>query len=470
MLVLRKCFSVPVFWALIVLFSVNVEASSLRFSSTPESFAPLTAKLLPAVVNIATKKGAALQTQQNAQPIFPPGHPLAKKPRTSQGSGFIIDPAGFIVTNAHVIGDAEEIEVTLSDDRKLVAEIIGIDKKTDIALLKVPTQKALPFVEWGSSDKMRVGDWILVIGNPFGLGGTVTSGIISARARDIHAGPYDDFIQTDAAINKGNSGGPMFNMDGDVIGINSAIITPSGGSVGIGFAIPSGIAETVVAQLKKYGRTRRGWLGVKVQPVTSAIAEGLGLKKEKGALVSNVTVNSPAAHAGIIAGDVILRLNDIYVKDIRHLPKIVAEMPIQSVVRLQVWRNGALKTLQAKLGELEVAENIRPHSKKKKNKVIGKDVLGFSVSSVTTQLRRTHKIPSNVNGIMITGVGNNGASVEAGLLVGDVIIKAHQTAVRSAQNFVKVIARAQQQNKKTILLWIYRRGERLFLPLSIRNN
>lgn len=470
MLVLLKRFSLPFILAVFLLiFSFEGNASPLSFRNTPQSFAPLTEKLLPSVVNIAIKKNTSPQYQRNKQPVFPKGHPLAKAPRTSQGSGFIIDSSGLIVTNAHVIGDAEEIEITLFNDRKLEANIIGIDKKTDIALLKITTNKPLPSVSWGNSDNMKVGDWILAIGNPFGLGGTVTSGIISARARDIHAGPYDDFIQTDAAINKGNSGGPMFNMAGKVIGINSAILTPTGGSVGIGFAIPSGIAKTVIDQLKKYGRTRRGWLGIKVQPVTKDIALTLGLKKSKGALVSSVTRNSPAFNAGIIAGDVILNLNNIEIKDIRHLPRLVAEMQIQSTASIVVWRNGKKKSLHAKLGELEIAENIRPHSrKKKKSKNIGKNVLGLSVSPITLDLRQNYKIPSNINGLMIVGLGNNGLGTEAGLLSGDIIISANQKEIRTVQGLVRTITFAHKQGKRKILLWIFRRGNKLFVPLSIR--
>src|SRR6185437_2739109 len=252
---------------------------------------------------------------------------------TSLGSGFIIDPSGLVVTNNHVIADADQITVTLQDDTSFKAEVVGKDGKTDLALLRIKSSKPLPFVKFGDSDKSRVGDWVLAIGNPFGLGGTGTAGILSARAREINSGPYDDFLQTDAAINRGNSGGPMFNMDGDVIGINTAIFSPSGGSIGIGFAIPASEAKPVIEQIEKYGHARRGWLGVNIQSVNDEIAESLGLDKPKGALIASVFDGGPAQKACIQPGDVVLTFDGKSVVDMRHLPRIVAETPIDKTVK-----------------------------------------------------------------------------------------------------------------------------------------
>jgi serine protease Do len=323
--------------------------------AAPESFADLAEKLLPSVVNISTTQLTKKQGRGLEVPQFPPGSPFEEffrdffdrnrpdsQPRksTALGSGFIVDPAGYVVTNYHVIENAEEITVILQDDTNLKAKIIGRDTKTDLALLKVEPTKPLPAVKWGDSDKSRVGDWVVAIGNPFGLGGTVTAGIISARKRNINSGDYDSFLQTDASINRGNSGGPMFNLKGEVIGVNTAIFSPSGGSIGIGFAIPARQASLIVNQLRKYGRTRRGWLGVRIQTVTDQIAESLELEGAGGALVAGVTKDGPAEAAGLKAGDVVLSFDGRKVKQMRELPRIVAETPIEKEVKLKVWRNG----------------------------------------------------------------------------------------------------------------------------------
>jgi serine protease Do len=357
----------------------------------PDSFADLSASLLPAVVNISSTQA----TQQRADrggpevPSFPPGSPFEQffkdflernrpgqegrrggreqdGPRegqrspgtppggraTSLGSGFVIDPAGYIVTNNHVIDGADEISVTFTDNTTLKAKLVGKDERVDLALLKVETDKPLRAVPFGDSDASRVGDWVLAIGNPFGLGGSVTAGIVSARGRDIRQGPYDDFIQTDASINRGNSGGPLFNMDGQVIGINTAIYSPSGGSVGIGFSVPSNLAKSVVAQLREFGRARRGWLGVRIQQITPDIAESVGLKETQGAMIAGVNEGGPADNAKIRAGDVILKFNNQDVKDMRALPRIVAETAIGKDVPVEVWRDSKRITLQAAVGEL----------------------------------------------------------------------------------------------------------------------
>ena len=328
----------------------------------PDSFADLAAKLLPAVVNVSSSQTITARTRRGGggpeMPIFPPGSPFEQffkdflnKQRPGQrggdndqpkperraqslGSGFIIDASGLVVTNNHVIEGADEISVILQDNTTLKAEVVGRDESGDIALLKVKSDKPLPTVDFGDSSAMRVGDWVLAIGNPFGLGGSVTAGIVSARGRDIHQGQYDDFIQTDAAINRGNSGGPLFNMDGQVIGINTAIFSPSGGSIGIGFSIPSNMAKNIVAQLKEYGRPRRGWLGVKIQQVTPDIAESLGLKDASGAMIAGVTDGGPADKAKLRNGDVILKFDGQPVKEMHNLPRIVADSSVGKEVPL----------------------------------------------------------------------------------------------------------------------------------------
>ena len=333
-------------------------------------FADIVDDLLPAVVNISSTTNYGEAQDHPDLPQFPEGSPFQDffeefmerrqgmpfEPQASLGSGFVIDAENrYVITNNHVIRDADEVRVTFYDDETLTAEVIGTDEKTDIAVLKVEGDKKLTAVKFGDSSVLRVGDWIVAIGNPFGLGGTVTAGIISARQRDINAGPYDDFLQTDASINRGNSGGPMFDMNGEVIGINTAIFSPSGGSVGIGFAIPSQLAEPVVEQIIKYGRTRRGWLGVRIQSVTDEIAESLSLTAAEGALVASITPDGPAEGANLETGDVILEVNGQPVKEMRELPRIVAETPIGSVAKLTLWRDGKKVTAEV---EAWAAENM----------------------------------------------------------------------------------------------------------------
>src|SRR5579862_2353755 len=340
----------------------------------PDGFADLAERLLPAVVNISTTQTVKSEPQSNTstpeRERLPQGSPfdeffkdffdhnsqlgdrpeLRSRKETSLGSGFVIDPAGYVVTNNHVIADADQITVILHDNTNLKATVVGRDTKTDVAVLKVAADKPLPVAGWGDSDKARVGDWVLAIGNPFGLGGSVTAGILSARQRDINSGPYDDFLQTDAAINRGNSGGPMFNMDGQVIGINTAIYSPSGGSIGIGFAIPSNLAKEVVDELIREPdhAVHRGWLGVRIQTVTDEIADSLGLDKAKGALVASVNDKGPAQLGGIQPGDVILTFNGKPVEDMRHLPRLVAETPVDKMVPVAIWRKRKEVMLQVK--------------------------------------------------------------------------------------------------------------------------
>ena len=327
----RTSFGRSVF-VLMAVFCLAAVPQLAQARSAPESFADLADKSLPAVVNVATTQTITADSQmQDLDEMFRDflDKRQGAKPRprkaTSLGSGFIVDPSGYIVTNNHVVENADEIMVVMHDDTELKAKLIGRDPKTDLALLKVDAGKPLPFVKWGDSNAMRIGDWVLAIGNPFGLGGSVTAGIVSARQRDINAGPYDDFIQTDASINRGNSGGPMFNMDGEVVGINSAIFSPSGGSVGIGFAIPSNLAKPVIEQIKQFGHPRRGWLGVRIQSISPDLAEGLKLPSDKGALVAGVTKDGPADKAGIKQGDVVLKFDGKEVTQMRGLPRMVAD-------------------------------------------------------------------------------------------------------------------------------------------------
>jgi serine protease Do len=452
----------------------------------PSSFADLAERLSPAVVNIATTQTVEPGRRPDI-PQLPPGSPFkdffdeffdrdqprSDRPRRAQslGSGFIIDSVGIVVTNNHVIADADEITVRLQDDTEFKAELLGTDPKTDIAVLRIdPAGRDLPSVSFGDSDGLRVGDWVVAIGNPFGLGGTVTAGIVSARGRDIGQGPYDDFIQTDASINRGNSGGPLFNMDGDVIGINTAIFSQSGGSVGIGFAISSELAKNVVSQLREFGRTRRGWLGVQIQQVTDEIAESLGLEQASGALVAAVTPGGPAESSGIKAGDIILEFNGQNVEEMRALPRIVAETPVGEEVAVMVWRDGKPQAVTATLGELEKAEEARIIQTSRTDGVIEDtkvSSLGLDVATLTPQLRDEYQVPGEVDGIVIREIAPDGVAAEKGLAVGDVIVEANQKDVREPQDLADAVAEARDAGKKSILLFVASRGETRFIALRI---
>ena len=454
----------------------------------PDGFADLAARLLPAVVNVSTTQTLKKENMPEI-PDFPPGSPFDEffknfmekqkgqdnVPRkvTALGSGFIIDPSGLIVTNNHVIDEADQITVILHDEQAFKAKIVGRDTKADLALLKIEAPQKLPAVPFGDSDAMRVGDWVIAIGNPFGLGGTVTAGIVSARARDINAGPYDDFIQTDASINKGNSGGPLFNMKGEVIGINTAIFSPSGGSIGIGFSIPSNEAKPVLVDLQKFGKTRRGWLGVRIQSVTPDIAESLGLKEQKGALIAGVTPNGPAEKAGIKTGDVVVTFDGKPVEDMRHLPRIVAETNIDKEVDVQIWRDGKMVTIKTKVGELpddeQTADAKSPDKKDKGSKGEGAQsevaAFGFSVSAISQALRERYDLPADAKGVVITEVKPNGVAAEKGLRAGDLVLEAMQEAIKSPQDLVDKIAAAKKANRKSVLLLVQNDAGLHFVPL-----
>ncbi|MBY0355969.1 MAG: DegQ family serine endoprotease [Rickettsiales bacterium] len=448
--------------------------------SAPDSFADLVERLNPAVVNISTSqkiKGGAPGAVPGLPLMVPPGQEEqfrdflerfgmpqggegaepADREVQSLGSGFVIDSAGYIVTNNHVIQNAEQITVIFQDDTKLEAELVGRDPKTDIALLKVTSDKALPFVTFGDSDQARVGDWVLAIGNPFGLGGTVTAGIISARARNINAGPFDDFLQTDAAINRGNSGGPMFNMNGEVIGISTAIFSPTGGNIGIGFATPSALAKPVLDQLRQFGRTHRGWLGVKIQQVTDEIAESVGLETTGGALVLEVNKESPAAKAGVEAGDIVLSFNGKPIKEMRHLPRLVAETKIGSDVEIVIWRNNRKMTFAVKLGELDETEEVsaEPTGEQPAAPVKGEKYLGMNLRDLNAKLAAELSLGQN-EGVLVLSVDRGGMAAKRGLRRLDVIMGVNQVPVSTLKAFRMAIDHAREAGREFALVRVAR--------------
>ncbi len=463
----------------------------------PESFADLAEKLLPAVVNIATTHDVEANGGEDqlipGLPQLPPGSPFEeffkdyfdrfqnqnpnqgqpapKRKTRSLGSGFVIDPNGLIVTNNHVIDEATEIIVSFHDGHELPAKLIGRDAKSDIALLKVESKTALPFVEFGESAKSRVGDWVLAIGNPFGLGGTVTAGIISAGGRDINAGPYDNFIQTDASINRGNSGGPMFDMDGKVIGVNSMIFSPSGGSVGIGFAIPSDTVQAVIKDIQKYGHARRGWLGVTIQHVTEDIAESLGMDHAMGALVQGVQSGSPAAEAGVEAGDVIVSFDGKPVEEMRRLPRIVAETEIGKSVNIEFIRNGKHITKKVKVGEMQdetkQAEAKPLPDQKPAGPAKEMKTLGLTVTALTPQLREKYGVGDDVKGVLVVGVANGGEAADKGIQPGVVIEAVTQKPVLTPDELRQGIEAAKKSGRQSVLLQVRLGDRKRFLALKI---
>jgi serine protease Do len=467
-----------------------------------DSFADLAAKLLPAVVNVSSSATMTARTGGAGPdfPMFPPGSPFeqffkdfldrnhpggpggqgkpsqpAPERRTqSLGSGFIVDPSGIIVTNNHVIDGADEITVTLQDNTSLKATVIGRDERVDIALLRVKSDKPLPAVAFGDSDASRVGDWVLAIGNPFGLGGSVTAGIVSARGRDIRQGPYDDFIQTDAAINKGNSGGPLFNMDGQVIGINTAIYSPSGGSIGIGFSIPANLAKNVVAQLRDFGHARRGWLGVRIQPVTSDIAESLGLHDTTGSLVAGVVPGGPAEAAKIQNGDIILKFNG-QVKENHTLPRVVAETAIGTEVPVTLLRDGKEVTVTAKVGELPDDQQIasadskgaKPEDTTKPTAIAG---LGLSLAPITPDAKDKYQLGANQKGVVVTDVTPDSPAANRGLKPGDVIVEVQQEPVSTPADVQSRVDSVRKQNRKSVLMLIQRQDNLQWVPVPLADD
>jgi serine protease Do len=463
-----------------------------------QDLSDLAAKVTPAVVNVAVtmKAGAATddETQmsdrsqqqdqmeefmqrfaerfgQQGKPGMPQMKPQQRPAQKAQavGTGFIVDANGWIVTNFHVAGKADSITVTLADGRKLPAKMVGGDEKTDLALIKVESDKPLPFVTFADASKVRVGQPVMAVGNPFGLGGTVTTGIVSARGRDIHSGPFDDYIQTDAAINRGNSGGPLFDMEGHVIGINTAIFSPTGGSVGLGFAIPSSLAEPVVAQLKANGRVERGLLGVQIQPVTEELAQSMSLGSEKGALVAEVTPDSPALAAGIKSGDVIKSVDGKNVESIRDLTRMISAVKPGTSVKLGVWRDGKDMSMSAKIGDQKdeaavvKAKADQPADAKKAEPMS----YGVSLAPISPEARQQLKLDDSVKGVVVAAVEPGSPADDQGLKAGDVLQQVGKDSVDSPKMAADKLKEAKKTGKP-VLMKIYREGMTRFVAISPR--
>jgi len=463
-----------------------------------QSFAPLVKRVLPAVVNISVteKSGANMASDQLPEAFRGTPfddmlrrffdehgggqsgpHRFSEGPseeggvqRIALGSGFIVDPSGLIVTNNHVVGEAAKVEIILQDNTKYPAKIVGRDPHTDLAVLKIAADKPLPYVAFGDSGAAQVGDWVVAVGNPFGLGGSVTTGIISARGRDIHAGQFDDFLQIDASINRGNSGGPTFNLNGDVIGINTAIYSPNGGSVGIGFAVPSNVAKTVVAQLESAGKVSRGWLGVQIQEVTPAIAASLGLHGDNGALVAVVTPGSPGARAGLKQGDVIMSFNGTEVKQLRDLPRLVAATAPGSSASLTVWRNGQSTELHTALGEApenpQVASDNGEQSGQQSAEDQG-DALGMHFAALTNDLRRELHLGRDTQGVAVTAIDRGSIAATLGLSRGDVVVSINQQPISNPAEAVQRLKEIASSPKKSALLLLNRHGVTQYVGVKL---
>src|SRR5271156_2921789 len=465
----------------------------------PDGIADVAEKVIDAVVNISTSqtveaKGGPSGDSRGAMPKLPPGSPfeeffddffknhrggpgggggdLQPHKTNSLGSGFIVDTAGIVVTNNHVIADADEINVIMNDGSKFKAELVGVDKKTDLAVLKFKPTKPLVAVKFGDSDKLRLGEWVIAIGNPFSLGGTVTAGIVSARNRDINSGPYDSYIQTDAAINRGNSGGPLFNLDGEVIGVNTLIISPSGGSIGIGFAVPSKTVAGVVDQLRQFGELRRGWLGVRIQQVTDEIAESLNIKPARGALIAGVDDNGPAKPAGIEPGDVVVTFDGKEIKEPKDLSRVVADTAVGKEVDVVIIRKGQEETRKVTLGRLEDTDKAQQASAKAQpepEKLVTQKALGLDLATLSKDLRSRYKIKDNVKGVLITSVDGASDAADKRLGPGDVIVEVAQEAVSSAADLKKRVDQLKKDGKKSVLLLVSNAdGELRFVALSVQ--
>ena len=443
-----------------IIFSFFINAAYSQ--NTPSSFADLAEKLMPSVVNISTKQ--TVVTNTNPFPFqFPPGSPFEdmfkefgtpqERQSTALGSGFIIDSKGIVVTNNHVIQDAEDIIVRVNGDKEFTAKVIGADPLSDIAVLQLDTKEKFIPVKFGNSDKARIGDWVIAIGNPFGLGGTVTSGIISARNRSIGLSRYEDFIQTDASINSGNSGGPLFDMNGDVIGINTAILGRSG-SIGIGFSIPSNSAKIVIDQLIEFGETKRGWLGVRIQDVTKEIAEVEKLDKPRGALVASVAENSPSDKAGVKAGDIILEFNGEKISEMKQLPIIVARTEVGKKVIVKIWRNKKEITKEITLGRLETSEDFKVAEKSKPKKELSIDNLKISVREITKDDIKNRNLPNQTSGLVITKIDND-SPLKNSIEVNSIILEAQKKKIRTVNDLNQVVKQVLNSTQKTILLVIY---------------
>lgn len=460
------------------------QAVAVQARGAPESFADLADKISPSVVNITTSTVVAQATDR--RPQLPEGSPFDEMfrdfmdrnnrggggdqaPRRGQalGSGFVVSEDGIIVTNNHVIEGADDIEIEFFSGKRLKAKVVGTDPKTDLAVLKVESDQPLPFVQFGNSDAMRVGDWVMAMGNPLGQGFSVSAGIVSARGRSLQ-GTYDDYLQTDAAINRGNSGGPLFNMDGEVIGVNTAILSPNGGSIGIGFAMASNVATKVVAQLRDFGETRRGWLGVRIQDVTPDIAEALGLAKAAGAMVTDVP-EGPAKAAGMLANDVIVSFDGKDVADTRELVRRVADADVGKAVRVVVLRDGKTMTLSVTLGRRETAEGeAQPAVAGQPPAPAAEEtLLGMTLRVPSEQEREAAGLPAGSTGLLVVGIQAGSEADTKGLREGDVITEAGQQAVTAPADLTKRIAEAKDAGRKSLLLLVRRGGDPRFVALSV---
>ena len=451
-----------IFLTIVFSLSISIQSNS---KPVPASFADLAEKLMPSVVNISTS--TTVVTNSNPLPFqFPPGSPFEdmfkefgtpqERKSAALGSGFIIDENGIVVTNNHVIQDADDIIVRVNGDQEYKAKVLGADPLMDIAVLQLETDEKFKPVGFGDSDKARIGDWVLAIGNPFGLGGTVTAGIISARNRSIGLSRYEDFIQTDASINSGNSGGPLFDMDGNVIGINTAILGRNG-SIGIGFSIPSNSAQQVIKQLIEFGETKRGWLGVRIQDVTKEIAEVEQLDKPRGALVASVAENSPSEKAGIQAGDIILEFNGVEIKQMKELPAIVARTEVGKNVDVKIWRNKKEITKKVLLGRLETSDDFKVSENPKKDENNLDEIiesLRISVRPLTKEDIKNRKLPNQTTGLVITNMANNSPLVNS-IEINSIIIEAQKKKIISADDLKDITQKAINSNQKTILIAIY---------------
>jgi serine protease Do len=485
--------------AAITLGAASLLSAAPAFARGPDGIADVAEKVIDAVVNISTSQTVEAKgggNERGAMPQLPPGSPFEEffddffknrkgpgggskggdmQPHktNSLGSGFIVDTSGIVVTNNHVIADADEINVIMNDGTKIKAELVGVDKKTDIAVLKFKPASPLTAVKFGDSDKLRLGEWVIAIGNPFSLGGSVTAGIVSARNRDISQGPYDNYIQTDASINRGNSGGPLFNLDGEVVGVNTLIISPTGGSIGLGFAVPSKTVAGVVDQLRQFGELRRGWLGVRIQQVTDEIAESLNIKPARGALVAGVDDKGPAKPAGIEPGDVVVKFDGKDVKDPKDLSRVVADTTVGKEVEVVIIRKGAEETRKVTLGRLEDTEKVQQAAAKAKEepaeKLVTQKALGLDLATLSKDLRTKYKIKDTVKGVIVTGVDGNSDAAEKHLSAGDVIVEVAQEAVGNAADVKKRVDQLKKDGKKSVLLLVANGdGELRFVALSVQ--
>ena len=459
---------------LILVFALSFQSKSLS-QNIPNSFADLAEKLMPSVVNISTT--TVVTTQSNPFPFqFPPGSPFEdmfkefgtpqERQSSALGSGFIIDEKGIVVTNNHVIQDAKDIVVQVNGEKKFEAKVIGADPLSDIAVLQIETKEKFIPVKFGDSDKARIGDWVIAIGNPFGLGGTVTSGIISARNRSIGLSRYEDYIQTDASINQGNSGGPLFDMNGDVIGINTAILGRSG-NVGIGFSIPSNSAKIVINQLIEFGETKRGWLGVRIQDVTKEIAEVEKLDEPMGALVASVAENSPSEKAGVKAGDIIIEFDGEKINEMKELPMIVAKTEVGKKVKVKIWRDKKEIIKTVILGRLETSEDFKVSEKKEDPKELEIKDLKITVREISKEDIKQRNLPNQTSGLVVTKIETN-SPLAGSVEVNSIILEAQKKKIKNANDLTQIVNQVLRSNQKTILLVIYNsQNQRRYIGIKL---